>query len=178
MSKRTFVLLPNGYFFSAIGGSYFCGYYRGEKCPPSPIETELEFPFDYLIVSFGDNVLKVNHACRPYRFCTLSAPPMPNIGCQSSTDLGLFENLGHLRVERGMLRANGVVKPLRDFPLAYFELQLLDIARANRFISWGFNRVGLVYSWYRPVVFVSFEKDSWMTYYLRVKTHSERGIVR
>ena len=173
MNKRTFVLLPNGRFFSAIGASYFCGYYRGEKCPSSPIETELEFPFDYLIVSFGDNILKVNHACRPYRFCTLSAPPMPNIGCQSSTDLGWFIAFERLQVVRGTLIANGFERVLRDFPIALFELSPVDIARATRFISWGFNRLGLVYSWYRPIVFMSFEADFWMTFYLRLGYRSE-----
>ena len=180
MNKRTFVLLPNGYFFSAIGASYFCGYYRGEECPPSPIETELEFPFDYLHISFTDNVLKVNLDCHPYRYSSSSLVPLLpiDIGCYSSKDLGEFETIEYLRVVRGTLIANGFERVLRDFPIALFELSPVDIARANRFISWGFNRVGLVYSWYRPVVFVSFEKDSWMTYYLRVKTHSERGIVR
>ena len=171
--KRLFYLLPSGRFVSFIGTSYFCGYYRGEDCPDHPIEVILNFPFDYLFVSFREDVLQVNHTCYPYRYCTLSTPPLPHIGCQTSTDLGVFENLEHLRVESGMLRANGVVKSLNDFPLAYFDLQLSDIARANRFISWGFNRLGLVYSWYRPIVFMSFEADFWMTFYLRLGYRSE-----
>jgi len=174
--KRLFYLLPSGRFVSFIGTSYFCGFYRGEKCPPCPIETELEFPFDYLEVSFGDNVLKVNHNRSPYRYSTnrtLSTLPQPYIGCQSSTDLGVFENLEYLKVERGMLRANGVAKPLHDFPIAYFDLQLLEIARANMFIEMRFNRLSLVYSWYRPIVFMSFEADFWITFYLRLGYRSE-----
>ena len=178
MIKRTFHLLPNGRFVSFIGDSYFCGFYRGENTPQRPVEVRLEFPLEYLHISFRDNVLRVNNAPRAYRYSTLSTPPLPHIGCQSSTDLGWFIAFERLQVVRGTLIANGFERVLRDFPIALFELSPVDIARANKFISWGFNRVGLVYSWYRPVVFVSFEKDSWMTYYLRVKTHSERGIVR
>ena len=176
MSKRTFVLLPSGRFISFIGGSYFCGYYRGEKCPPSPIKTELEFPFNYLTVSFEDNVLEVNHARCPYRYITYSALsklPLPYVGCQSSTDLGWFIAFERLQVVRGTLIANGFERVLRDFPIALFELSPVDIARANRFISWGFNRVGLVYSWYRPIVFMSFEADFWMTFYLRLGYQSQ-----
>jgi hypothetical protein len=179
MNKLTFVLLPGGHFVSFIGATYFCGFYRGENTPDRPIEVALPFPFDYLFVSFRDDVLQVNHTCYPYRHITLATtPPMPLVGCQTSSDLGWFITLERLQVVRGTLIANGLEKGLRDFPIALFELESLDIARANRFISWGFNRLGLVYSWYRPIVFISFEKASWMTYYLRLRFDSERGIER
>jgi hypothetical protein len=118
--------------------------------------------------------LRVNYTRYPYLYSTLAqTPPMPLVGCQTSKDLGILEKLDSLVVEGGTLIANGVANPLRDFPLAYFDLQLLDIARANQFLDWGFRRVEFVYAWYKPVFFLSFKADFWMTFYLRLGYQSQ-----
>jgi len=166
-SKRVFTLLPNGFFFSNWGNSYFCGRYQGD-CPPSPIEVVLNFPFEDLFVCFTDNVLKVNLDRYPYRYSTASTPALPlYLGGESHENLGRFENLDYLLIDRGVLSANGVVMPLRDFPLDRFELSPVDLARANQFLALGYTKVGFVYAWYKPIVFVSFGKP-WSTFYLRV----------
>jgi hypothetical protein len=177
-SKRVF-LLPNGFFFSFLGDSYFCGRYEGSEDIKRPVEVELEFPFDHLFLSLDNffNILRVNHTRYAYRYCTPSIPPLPlYLGGETHDDLGNFENIEYLEVREGILSTNGVDKPLHDFPLAYFNLQLLDIARANMFLSWGFRRVGFVYALYKPIIFLEFNAN-WFTYYLRVRG-SEIGIGR
>jgi hypothetical protein len=168
-SMQTIYLLPNGFFFSPFRGTYFCGRYEGDR-PTRAVEVELEFPFDHLFVSLDDffNILRVNHTRYAYRYCTLSIPPLPlYLGGESHERLGRFENIEYMEVRDGVLSANGLVKPLRYFPLDRFEMSLLDIARANQFLDWGFRRVEFVYAWYRRVFFLEFN-ENWMTFYLRV----------
>jgi len=166
-SKRVFTLLPNGFFFSNWGSSYFCGRYKGD-CPTRAVEVELEFPFDYLFVSFHDNILRVNHDPYAYRYSNLSTPALPlYLGGESHENLGKFESLEYLRVENGVLSANGVAMRLYDFPLSRFELSSVDIERANKFLSLGYTKVGFVYAWYKPCFFVEVNKN-WQTFYLRV----------
>jgi len=172
-TKRKFVLLPNGFFTSNFGSSYFCGRYRGSNCPPRPVEVVLDFPFDYIFISFSDDGLWVNHDPIPFRFTDFTTPPLPlYMGCQSSETIGKVDRLDYLRVERGILSANGVDKPIHDFPIDNFELSSVDIARARSFIAAGFKRVALTYAWYRPVFFLDLSKD-WMAFYLRVNYRSE-----
>jgi hypothetical protein len=170
-SVRNFVLLPNGFFFSPIGSSYFCGRYRGEDFPPQPIAIDLPFPFDRLFVDYYRGELRVNHELVPYRYSHLSTPQLPlHLGGESHERLGRFENIEYMEVRDGVLSANGLVKPLRYFPLDRFEMSLLDIARANQFLAWGFRSVEFVYAWYRRVFFLEFN-ENWMTFYLRVGYH-------
>jgi len=169
-SMRDFILLPNGFFFSPLEATYFCGRYRGEDCPPQPIAIELPFPFDRLFVDYYMGELRVNHELIPYRFSSLHIPSLPLhiAGGECHWALGKFEILDYLRVENGVLSANGIHDtPLHDFPIPKFELSAVDIARANQFLEWGFRRVEFVYAWYGRVFFLEFN-ENWQTFYLRV----------
>jgi hypothetical protein len=177
-SKRVFTLLPNGFFFCNFGSTYFCGRYEGD-CPTRAVEVELEFPFDHLFVSLDDffNILRVNHTRYAYRYSTALPPALPlYLGGESHDNVGKFENIEYMEVRDGVLSANGVAMRLYDFPLSRFELSSVDIERANKFLSLGYTKVGFVYAWYKPVIFLSFNAN-WMTYYLRVRD-SEIGIGR
>ena len=174
-SMQTFYLLPNGFFFSPFRGTYVCGRYQGGDDIKRPVEVELPFPFNSIFVSLDDffNLLRVNHTRYDFRYRDLHPPALPlYLGGESHENLGRFQNLDYLLIARGVLSANGVVKPLRYFPLARFELNSVDIERANMFLSWGFNRVEFIYAWYRRVFFLKFN-ENWLSFYLRLNCRAE-----
>ena len=170
-SMRKFILSPNGFFFSFLDSSYFCGRYRSVNHRlPTPIEVTLHFPFLFSpFVSFFEGELRVDHDPVRYRLYKGHLPlTIYELGGYADEIVGEFQSLDSLMIHGDNLIANGeIVNHVHSFPARRFELNPTDLSRANMFIGMGFKKVRFVYSWYRKIFFVSLGVD-WFTLYLRV----------